>query len=194
MSAVPDSCQGGFTGQNHSTSNIMTTRLFFAATLSLFSTAALSAQTPTPLHVADADGSGVAGLVDLLVQNALMALLGMVVLMVIAWVFCTWKACAGLNKKPKNARVSSLFLGLGVAAGLSIFGSSCTAAQAAQAADIQAARAAEGGYCVCHAPFGNHNYYGNSGLNNRYPNYHHSNNPGRPFCKQCGRWIYDRNR
>lgn len=172
----------------------MTTKLFFAATLSLISSAGLSAQNPTHLHFVDKDSSGIAGLADILGQNALTVLLGMVVLMGVAWIFCIGNACAGLNKKQQNARVSSLFLCLCVAAGLSMCGSSCTAAQKAQAADIQAARAAEGPHSVCHAPLDNRNYCGNSGLNNRYFNYDYSNDTGRPFCRQCGQRIYYRNR
>jgi hypothetical protein len=172
----------------------MAARYFFTASLFLFSAAALSAQAPTALHETSIDGSGVAGIVDLLAQHALSFLLGMVVLMGIAWIFCIGNACAGLNKTPKKARASSMFLGLCMAAGLSMFGSSCTAEQQLQASNIQAARAAEGGHCVCRAPYDNHNYYANSGLNNRYPNQNYSNNTGRLFCRQCGQRIHARNR
>ncbi|MFN0035683.1 MAG: hypothetical protein ACKVUS_11495 [Saprospiraceae bacterium] len=172
----------------------MTTKLFFAVPLSLISSAALSAQTPTPLHFVDRDGSGIAGLVDILGQNALTVLLGMVVLMGVVWFFCICNACAGLNKKQKNAPVSSLFLYLCVATGLSVCGSSCTTAQKAQAADIQAARAAEGGHCVYHAPLDNRHYYRNSGLNNRFSLDNYSNDNGRPFCRECGQRIHYRNR
>lgn len=172
----------------------MTTKLFFTASLSLISATAASAQTPTPLHFVDRNGASVAGLVEVLGQNALSVLLGMVVLMGIAWIFCIWNGCAGLNPKSKNARSSSLSIWLCVAAGLSVFGSSCTAAQQAQAANIQAARSAERGYCVCHAPLDNRHYYGNSGVTNRCPNYNDSNDTGRPFCRQCGQRIYYRNR
>jgi hypothetical protein len=167
----------------------MTTKLFFPATLSLISAAVLSAQPSTPLHFVDSDGSGVAGLVDVLGQNALTVLLGMVALMGLAWVFCIGNACAELSKKQKSARVSSLFLCLCVAAGMSIFGSSCTAAQKAQATEIQAARMAEGTRCVCHAPLDSHNYYGNSGLGSGK----YSSGANRSFCRQCGQRIYSRN-
>ena len=168
---------------------------FFPAALILVSQAPLFAQNPaTTLRSAGLDDSTLGNLVSQLQQNALLALLGMVILMGLAWLFCIWNACAGLNSKPKNAPAPSLPLLLLVAAGLSVFGSSCSAAQQAQAADIQAARAAEGSHCVCHAPFDNRNYYRNSGLNNRYPSQDYSNDTGRPFCRQCGQRIYYRNR
>lgn len=173
----------------------MTSKFLSTAILSFVGIATLPAQNlVTALHHAGAKDSTLDNLVGQLTQNAFMALLGMVVLMGIAWMFCIWNACARLNQKPKNANTSSLFVLLCVAAGLSMFGSSCTAAQQAQAANIQAARAAEGGYCVCHAPLDNRHYYGNSGLNNRFSHDNDSNYTGRPFCRQCGQRIYQRNR
>jgi len=168
----------------------MTTKLFCAATLSFIGIATLSGQNLSmPLQHTGVNESNVGSLVSQLGQNALTVLLGMVVLMSLVGVFCIGNACVGLKKKPKNAPASSLLLCLCVAAGLSVCGSGCTAAQKAQAAEIHAARAAEGGICVCHAPLDNHNYYGNSGLSSRY-----SNDIGRPFCRQCGQRIYYRNR
>ena len=173
----------------------MTSKFLSTAILSFVGIATLPAQNlVTALHHAGAKDSTLDNLVDQLTQNAVTALLGMVVLMGIAWIFCIWNACAGLNRKQKNPPAPSLPLLLLVAAGLGIFGSSCTAAHRAQAADIQAARAAEGGHCVCHAPFDNRNYYGNAGLNNRYPSQNYSHDTGRPFCRQCGQRVYQRNR
>ncbi len=173
----------------------MTPKFLSTAILSFVGIATLPAQNMvTALHHAGAKESTLDTLVGQLTQNAFMALLGMVVLMGVVWIFCIGNACAGLNKKQKNAPASTLFLCLCVATGLSVFGSSCTAAQKAQAADIQAARAAEGGYCVCHAPLDNRHYYGNSGVNNRFSHDNDSNYTGRPFCRQCGQRIYQRNR
>lgn len=173
----------------------MTSKFLPTAILSFVSIATLPAQNlATAFRHAGMKDSTLDHLVNQLTQNAFAALLGMVLLMGIAWIFCVWNACAELNKKIKNASTSSLLVLLCVTVGLSIFGSSCTAAQKAQAADIQAARAAEGGHCVCHAPLDNRYYYGNAGMNNRYPSQDHSNDTGRPFCRQCGRRVYARNR
>ena len=107
----------------------------------------------------------------------------------IAWLFCIWNACAELHKKQKNTPAPSLSILLCLAAGLSVFGSSCTATQQARAADIQAARASEAGYCVCHASYNNRQYAaGYAEMYNQYP-YHPSNGTGRPFCKHCGHRI-----
>lgn len=173
----------------------MASKFLSTALLSFVGIATLPAQNlVTELRHTGANDSTLGHLVSQLTQNALTALLGMVALMGIAWMFCIWNACAQMKNKQKNAGTPSLFVLLCVAAGLSMFGSSCTAAQQAQAADIQAARAAERGYCVCPATFDNRNDDANSGMNNRFTHYNHSSDIGRPFCRQCGQRIYYRNR
>ncbi|MCC6412056.1 MAG: hypothetical protein IT270_10380, partial [Saprospiraceae bacterium] len=106
----------------------MTARAFFAATFSLISFAALSAQTPTPLHAANFDGSGVTGLVDLIVQNAVLVLLGAVVLMCLVWICGVCKACTTCDKPQANAGRSFLNL-LVLVAGITTFCSSCSVEQ-----------------------------------------------------------------
>ncbi len=170
----------------------MASKLLSAAVLAFAGIVSLPGQNPTtPLRYAGVQETHVGSLVGQLEQNALTALLGMVVLMGVAWIFCIWNACAGLGKKHKNARLSSLFLCLSVAAGLSISGSSCTAVQQAQAIDILAVQAAEGAHCVCHAPLSNNQYSGYVGMYNQ-PNRKSGN--GKMFCRQCGRQVYECNR
>ncbi|MBL7798622.1 MAG: hypothetical protein JNJ90_19150 [Saprospiraceae bacterium] len=170
----------------------MASKLLSSAILAFAGIVSLPGQNlSTSLHQAGVHETPVGTLVGQLEQNALTALLGMVVLMAIAWIFCVWNACAGLGKKQKNARLSSLFLCLSVAAGLSVSGSSCTAVQQAHAADIQAEMAAEGAVCVCHAPLGNNQHFGYAGMYNQ-PNRKPGN--GMMVCRQCGRRTPERNR
>lgn len=170
----------------------MASKLLSAAVLAFAGIVSLPGQNPsTLLRYAGVQETHVGSLVGQLEQNALTALIGVVVLMAIAWVFCVWNACAGLGKKHKNARLSSLFLCLSVAAGLSVSGSSCTAVQQAQATDILAVQAAEGAHCVCHAPLGNNPYSGYAGMYNQ-PNRKPGN--GMMVCRQCGRRTSERKR
>lgn len=151
----------------------------------------LSAQAPTvAFRAAVVNESSLGNLVGQLTQNALVVLVGIVLLMGIAWLFGIWNACAELNKKTKNAHKPSLSIILCLAAGLSVFGSSCTLAQQARAADIQAARTSEGGHCACHASSDNRPYA--TGYAEGYNQYPYRSNIGmnRPFCKQCGQRIY----
>ncbi len=171
----------------------MTAKLLLCCAFTMTGSGVLFAQAPASLHTAQADALDLHNTVRLLEQNALLALIGAVGLMAMVWLCSVINACKDLNKPQKNTPkpFTSLLI---LVAGLSVFCGSCSVAQQARVADIQAARAAEGGHCVCPAPFYNRNYYGNSGLNNRYPNYNYSNDTGRPFCRQCGQRIYDRNR
>lgn len=170
----------------------MSTKHLSAASFCFMTVATLSAQTPAAaLRNAGINGSDLENLIHQIEDNAIIALLIITVLTGLLFVLC---ACAGLNKKPKNPRISSPALLLVVAAGLSIFGNSCTAAQKAQAADIRAAQFAEGHYCVCHAPQQNNSYNSIGGMNNQYPYQNHSTSQAKAFCKYCGHRVYNGNR
>ncbi len=121
----------------------------------------------------------------LLEQNALLALIGAVVLMGLLWICSVVHECSQLNKRRDNgskAFMSTLIL----AAGLSMFGSSCTAAQQARAADLRAAQAVEGRTCPMHQ---HHNDQADAAFNNRSASNGYSNWYGPSFCKYCDQRI-----
>jgi hypothetical protein len=166
----------------------MTSKFLSAAALALMGTNTLSAQAPvTALCLAGAEDSNLNNLVSQLGQNALQVLLCVVGLMGLAWFFSIWNACVGMNKKQKTTHVSSLLLLIVFAAGMSVFGSSCTMAQQARAADIHTARAAGGS---CQASCHSRPHEGNSGTYNQYQYSHPSTGSGMLFCKLCGRRTY----
>jgi len=81
----------------------MTLKSFSTAILSFAGIATLPGQNlSTPSRYAGVNESDVSSLVSQLGQNALMVLLGMVVLMGIVCIFCIGNTCAGLNKKTKK--------------------------------------------------------------------------------------------
>jgi hypothetical protein len=169
----------------------MTAKIFFASALAFIGTAPLCAQSRAPLQAANMDDADLSNVIGLLEQNALLALLSIVFLMGVAWFCGLWKACADLNKPQSSARPPSLLLLLALAAGLGTVGSSCTAAQQARAADIRAARDAEGGICVCNIPYNNRSYNDYTGINKQY--FDQDLATGKPFCRHCGLRIYQRN-
>jgi hypothetical protein len=172
----------------------MVSKFILAAALVFMGFNTVTAQAPgTTLHHAGVNDSNLSGLVNQLGQNALLVLLGIVALMSLVWLFYIWNACVGINKKQKPTSISLLLLLFLLAAGMNVCGSSCTAAQQARAADICAAQAAEGGYCMGHAPCNNRPYYGYVGAYNQYPYNNTSIGSGRPFCRQCGLRVYNNN-
>ena len=76
----------------------MSTKLFCAALLLLTTAASLSAQAPAALHTSQMAEVNTFNVVHLLEQNALLALIGAVVLMGIGWICYVFQACAQLNK------------------------------------------------------------------------------------------------
>ena len=124
-------------------------------------------------------GSDMADIVGQLEYNALLALLGAVVLMGIVYLCHVSKACADLSQPQKSIR-NLLVLVIG----LSSFCSSCSAEQRARAAQYHA----EAEYHTC--PM-NHHKSSDRGpvFNNRYPSNGYSNWYGPTFCKYCGQRI-----
>lgn len=165
----------------------MTASAFFATTFSLICTSTLSAQAPSQLHVANMDSSGVTGLVDLVVQNAILVLLGAVVLMVMVWVCCVWKACATCDKPRTYTNRSFLNL-LVLVAGITTFCSSCSVEQQmlmAQYPVVDAPVAKPG------CPYSNHHEFtANQAFNNRYPSYGSPNANMPSVCRHCGQKVH----
>jgi len=157
--------------------NFFLTALLFGA-----GTVSLSAQTPSHFHSKPMEQSALADSVSTLTQAALFTLLGAIALGGAIFIWWVWKSCADLKQPQINARKSYLHL-LILVAGLSTFGSSCTAAQRARAADIRAAQAAENRtYQMnqhCSHP-------SNSRYNNRSPYYGYSNWQHPSFFRCCG--------
>jgi len=162
----------------------MSTNLFFSALLSL-AAATLSAQAPATLHASQAGLLDISNTISLLEQNALLALIGAIVLMGMAWVCYVFNACAQMNKSRAKAPGSFQAL-LILVVGLSDFGSSCSVEQQAMAARYQATQAAENR--TCPSPHHYENYL-STPLNNRSPYQGYANFQGPAFCKYCGQRI-----
>lgn len=106
----------------------------FLATIIMFGAgmASLSAQAPGALHAAPMEQTALSGIVDGLTRHALFALLGAIVLAGAIYIAYVCKHCNDLGTKRNNIHGRSVALVLFVA-GLSSFGSSCTAAQRTRA-------------------------------------------------------------
>lgn len=136
-------------------------------------------------HTADAEGSEVAGVIDQLQHNALLALLGAILLMGIVYVCHVSKACADLNRSKTNVRHSFPVL-LILAATLSTFCSSCSVEQQVMAEQYRAAMEVEYRGCPAHHYSGNDS---NVAFDNHSSSNGHSNAFGPSFCKYCGQRI-----
>ena len=158
----------------------MASKHLLSGTSILLGVNTLSAQAPAALHTANTGDADVTGVVDLLEHNALLALVGFVVLMAILFICHLSKACAGLNRAQKNARNLLILV-----VGLSSFCGSCSVAQQARAVQYRAAEMAE--YPYCHSPY-QHGNYANIPFNNGYSKGH-----GPVYCRHCGQKIPDRN-
>ena len=86
----------------------MTAKHLFAASFCLRGMSTLPAQAPAlAFQMAGLTEASLGNLFSQLAQFGMAILVGMIVLVGIAWVFCIWNACAGLNKKRKNTEISS---------------------------------------------------------------------------------------
>lgn len=131
----------------------------------------------------DLGSSEMANIVSQLEYNALLALLGAVVLMGVLYICHVWKACTDLRQAQKNTR--NLII---VVAGLSVFCGSCSIEQQAMAAQYRASAG------VSHRNYASpcqHENYANILFNNRYPSNGYSNWQGPAFCKYCGQRIFN---
>lgn len=172
-----------------SKSENMPNQIFFTILLYGAGTTTLSAQAASQAHSAQIEQAAVTGVVDSLTQTALYILLGAIVLAGAIYLCYVGKTCADLKQPRFAARRPFLHL-LILTAGLSAFGSGCTSAQWARAADYHAAQESDIRSCSM-----NHHYdnRANETYNNRYPYRAASNWSGPSFCKQCGQRIF-RNR
>lgn len=127
--------------------------------------------------------SEMTNIVDQLEHNALLALLGVVVLLVILYICLVLKACTGLNLIQKNTH-NLLLLVLG----LSSFCSSCSVEQQAMAAQYRASEAAKHRNYESTCQHGN---YSNIPFINRYPSIGYSNWPSPSFCRYCGQRVFN---
>lgn len=169
--------------------------LFCTALFIFTATAAASAQAPFTAkpNIAGIADSSLDNLFQILSANALMAFLCLMLLAGIVMVYCAFNAYNDLDKNPKKSHSASMLILLVIAAGLSTFGSSCTTAQMARAAQIRTAQAQEGRYCTCPTPH-SPGHYASAGLNNQHTYHEYSNNYGHAFCRQCGLRIVNHNR
>jgi len=160
----------------------MKNKFFSTACLFGASTVSLAAQTPSYFHSKPMEQSALADSISTLTQTALFTLLGTLALGSVIFIWWVWKSCADLKQLQINARKSFLHL-LILVAGLSTFGSSCTATQEARAADIRAAQATENRTCQmnqqCSDP-------SNSRYSIRSPYYGYSNWQRPSLCRCCG--------
>lgn len=173
--------------------DIMTAKHFFAASFCLMGITTLSAQVPTGLfQIAGITEAGLSKLFSELAQLGMAVLLGMILLIAIAWGFCIWNACAGLNKKPKNRQMSSLPMVLCLVVGLSALGSSCSSTQQVRTANSSTTQAPECGYAACRV-YNSPLAASHTRMYNQYP-YYSLYGMGRPFCKRCNHRVYGSNR
>jgi cytochrome bd-type quinol oxidase subunit 2 len=145
-------------------------------------------QASSTVRDLDTKSPELTNIINQLENNALIILLGMVVLMGIIWICMIGKACTELRQKPKSIRVSVLPLLLFVA-GLSVLGSSCSATQRAMADEMREEQSAKNPACVCptrHIP----NYHGFGQGKNYYPYDSYSNWHTSSICKHCGKRIF----
>lgn len=128
---------------------------------------------------------GITNIVGQLEYNALIALLGAVVLMGIIFIGHVSKACADLDRPRVNDR-RPLFSLLILVAELSAICSSCSVEQQAMAERYRDAAAAKNDPC----PFSNrHEYYANIPYNNGFPSNRYSNAHSPSICKYCGQRV-----
>lgn len=160
----------------------MTSKLFFSVVLFLISAVTLSAQATAPLYASGMGDSDVTGVVDLLEQNALLALIGAVGLMAMVWICSVMNACKDLNKPQKNTPkpFTSLLI---LVAGLSVFCGSCSVEQRAMATEYRAAQALETRNCAMS------HYDANAPFNNGFSSNGFSNMRSPVYCKYCGKRI-----
>lgn len=160
----------------------MTSKLFFSVVLFLISAATLSAQAPASMHTARAEALDIHNTVQLLEQNALLALIGAIGLMAMVWLCSVMNACKDLNKPQKNTPkpFTSLLI---LVAGLSVFCGSCSVEQRAMATEYRAAQAAETRNCAMS------HHDANAPFNNGFSSNGFSNMRSPVYCKYCGKRI-----
>lgn len=129
-------------------------------------------------------GSDVADIVGQLQYNALLALLGAVVLMGIIFICHISKACADLNRPQEDTRRPFMTLLILVAA-LSVFCGSCTVEQRTMATQYRNAAA---GNRTCTMPYHTEKHT-TVPYTDSYPSYGYFDLDSPAFCKYCGQKI-----
>jgi hypothetical protein len=160
----------------------MTAKLIFICAFTLTGSCILNAQAPASLHTAQAEALDIHNTIQLLEQNALLALIGAVGLMAMVWFCAVMNACKDLNKPQKNTPKTFASL-LILVAGLSVFCGSCSVEQRAMATEYRAAQAAETRNCAMS------HHDANAPFSNGYPSNGFSNMRNPVFCKYCGKRI-----
>ncbi len=163
----------------------MTAKLNFTCAFSFIGSSVLSAQSSAVLHTEQLTGLEAFNAVRLLEQNALLALIGAVVLIALVGIFSVLKACAGLTNQQKRSSRPSMML-LVLILGGSVFCGNCSVEKRAMAAQYRMAAAAEQRTCPLRHHYGNEI---NTPFNNRYTSTSYSNSSGPIFCKYCGYMI-----
>ena len=138
-------------------------------------------------HTGQGD-SDIASIAGQLGYNALLVLLGAVVLMGIVFICHVSKACVDLNRPRGNTSRSLLSL-LILATGLSAFCSSCSVEQQVMATQYLDAVAAENRACPMNQYHGNQ---ADPAFNNLYPYNGYSTSYSPSFCKYCGKRVFNK--
>ncbi len=166
----------------------MTAKFLFTSTFSLIGISLLSAQTSAALHTEQLLDLNTMDTLHQLEQNALLALIGAVVLMALLWICSVAKACTELNQPQKSPGRSSMML-LILITGLSVFCGSCSAGRWEQAARYRMAMKSEFRDSPC-AHQSMHPM--NIPANNPYPSNGYSNGLGPSVCGVCGQVEFRR--
>ena len=160
----------------------MTAKHFFTCSIFCLGSNFLFAQSSLVLQTKNPDGMEVMNAIQFLEQNALIALIGIVIFIGLIWLSAVLNACTALKKPQKQSSSPSIPL-LIMVAGLSIFCSSCSVEQRARAAQYRVAAAAEYRSCPLRH---RHESNVNIPFNNRYYATSSSNLYGPVLCKHCG--------
>jgi len=163
----------------------MATKHLLSGISILVGTNVLSAQAPAVLHSANTQKAELLHTVQLLEQNALLLLIGAVILVGLAWIAYLCHACVRLNKSKHSAHTHPSIKLLFVF-GLSVLCCQCSPAYLTRAAEIQAAQAMEGRACL----LSNHgSSMENAMMNYLDPTVHHYAWGYAFTCKYCGQRV-----
>jgi hypothetical protein len=163
---------------------------FFSIALLFIFQVSLFAQIPSSFTGTQLAVTGVDHAVHQLEQQIFLFMIGVVLLLGLAWLGYVCSACGQLSAKNRPIKRNALNI-LFVAASLGIFCSRCSMEQQMRATEINTARNAENPYCICPSRH-NESQYFNTSINSTYYNNGYANWRDNPCCRQCGRRIFKR--
>lgn len=161
----------------------MRNTFFFNGLSTYFANEPFFAQSPASFANTQQVMADASHTISLLEQNALVVMVGVLVLLGIAWLGYVFSACAELNEKKQPTHRNALGMLL-LMVGLSAFCSSCGAEQQIRAIEITETQKGEHS-SVRH----NHSQYFNTSLNGAYFNNGYANWRDTPHCRQCGQRV-----